>query len=66
MTVTDVAVGEAWSRRVFGLQRVMVELAALGRSGVPSSGITVRSEPLGYALIVVRDPDEIQREITWS
>ena len=123
LTVTDVAVSEEWYRRVFGLQRVMVEphpdgvgyavvltrpgtalflglshhpgnkrecfresrtgldhvsfavssrpeldewLATLNQLGVPSSGITVRSEPFDYALIVVRDPDGIQLEITWS
>lgn len=123
VTVTDVAVSEAWFGRVFGLQRVVVEqhpdsvgyavvltrpdtplclglthhpgngrerfsesrtgldhvsfavssrseldqwLAAFDRLGVPNSGITVRSEPFDSALIGVRDPDEIQLEITWS
>lgn len=41
-------------------------LEELDRLGVPNSGITERSEPFDYALIVLRDPDGIQLEITWS
>lgn len=38
----------------------------LDACGVPHSGITERSEPFPYALIVFRDPDHIQLEVTWS
>ncbi|HVL85059.1 MAG TPA: VOC family protein [Pseudonocardia sp.] len=33
---------------------------------VPHSGITEATEPFEYALIVFRDPDNIQLEVTWS
>lgn len=34
--------------------------------GVGHSGIVERDEPFPYALIVFRDPDNIQLEVTWS
>lgn len=34
--------------------------------GVSHSGIAERDEPFPYALIVFRDPDNIQLEVTWS
>ncbi len=34
--------------------------------GVAHSGIAERDEPFPYALIVFRDPDNIQLEVTWS
>ena len=40
--------------------------AHLDACGVPHSGITERTEPFPYALIVFRDPDHIQLEVTWS
>lgn len=38
----------------------------LDSHGVPHSGIAERDEPFPYALIVFRDPDNIQLEVTWS
>lgn len=40
--------------------------AHLDKLGVPNSGIVERVEPFPYALIVFRDPDNIQLEVTWS
>ncbi|MHA6796709.1 VOC family protein [Pseudonocardia bannensis] len=34
--------------------------------GIPHSGVTERTEPFEYALLVFRDPDNIQLEVTWS
>jgi hypothetical protein len=40
-------------------------LARFDRRGL-SLGISERSELVPYALITVRDPDDIQLEVTWS
>jgi glyoxylase I family protein len=123
LTVSDVAASEVWYRRVFGMERLMVEAHGEGagyavvlgvpgtplclgldhhhdnpgqpfeerRTGldhvsfavgtreeldrwrghldqlaVPHSGIAGGTEPFDYALIVFRDPDNIQLEVTWS
>lgn len=34
--------------------------------GVPHSDVTDVSEPFDYAVLVFRDPDNIQLEVTWS
>ncbi len=38
----------------------------LDRLGVPHSGITERAEPFPYAVLVFRDPDNIQLELIWQ
>ena len=38
----------------------------LDREGVPHSGITERTEPFPYAILVLRDPDHIQLELIWQ
>ncbi len=38
----------------------------LDRQGVPHSGITERTEPFPYAVLVIRDPDNIQLELIWQ
>ncbi len=38
----------------------------LDREGVPHSGITECTEPFPYALLVFRDPDNIQLELIWQ
>jgi catechol 2,3-dioxygenase-like lactoylglutathione lyase family enzyme len=37
----------------------------LERQGVPHAGITERTEPFPYAVLVFRDPDNIQLELIW-
>jgi glyoxylase I family protein len=37
----------------------------LDRQGVPHSGITESIEPFPYAVLVFRDPDNIQLELFW-
>ena len=37
----------------------------LDREGVPHAGITERTEPFPYAVLVFRDPDNIQLELIW-
>ena len=37
----------------------------LDRQGVPHSGITERTAPFPYAVLVFRDPDNIQLELIW-
>lgn len=37
----------------------------LDQHGVPHSGITERTEPFPYAVLVFRDPDNIQLELIW-
>ena len=37
----------------------------LDRQGVPHAGITERTEPFPYAVLVFRDPDNIQLELIW-
>jgi glyoxylase I family protein len=39
--------------------------AHLERLGVPNAGITERTEPFPYAVLVFRDPDNIQLELIW-
>ncbi len=38
----------------------------LDRQGVPHSGITEATEPFPYAVLVLRDPDNIQLELIWQ
>lgn len=68
--------GETFNERRTGLDHLSFAVAARGdldrwcehldRLGVPHSGVTERSEPFPYALVVFRDPDNIQLEVTWS
>ena len=37
----------------------------LDRQGVPHAGITERAQPFPYAVLVFRDPDNIQLELIW-
>jgi glyoxylase I family protein len=67
---------ESFSECRTGLDHVSLAVASradvdrwrehLDALGVPHSGISETSEPFEYALIVFRDPDNIQLEITWS
>jgi glyoxylase I family protein len=41
-------------------------LKHLRAHAVPNCGITDCSEPFPYAVLVLRDPDHIQLEVTWS
>lgn len=38
----------------------------LDRQGVPHSGITESTEPFPHAVLVLRDPDNIQLELIWQ
>ena len=38
----------------------------LDRLGIPHGAITEANEPFPYALVVFRDPDNIQLELMWS
>ena len=67
--------GEQFDERRTGLDHVAFRVADraeldawaahLERQGVPHAGITERSEPFPYAVLVFRDPDNIQLELIW-
>jgi catechol 2,3-dioxygenase-like lactoylglutathione lyase family enzyme len=41
-------------------------VAHLDAQGVPHGGVTEVNEPFPYAVVVFRDPDNIQLEVVWT
>jgi glyoxylase I family protein len=71
----DANQGERFDERRTGLDHVAFRVADraeldawadhFDREGVPHAGITERTEPFPYAVLVFRDPDNIQLELIW-
>jgi glyoxylase I family protein len=76
LTQHDRCSGDPFDERRTGLDHVSFAVteraeldawaAHLDRVGVAFSGITEQTEPFPFALLVFRDPDGVQLEVTWS